>query len=444
VPPMTLFGLVLRVSSWAELIVSAAVAVWPLSVAVIVDVVFAPTLTVVTVNVAEVAPAAIVTDAGTVALEPLAVSVTVKPPAPAGLATDTVPVELAGPMTVVGLSDSVNEGIVTVRVAVEAAPPLTEAPIELVATAASTREVAVNVPLWAPAATVIVAGTVAAEVLLEVKLIVRPPVGAGLLIVTVPVELVPPATEVGLRLSPETVGAVTVKFPDPVEELEVAVMVTGVFAATADVVIAATPLVAPAAIVIDAGAVAAGELDDRLTTYPPGGAALEIVTVAEFPRPPTVEAFWSVTVETVGALTRRAPVTFDWPIVAPIFALVVVAIWEVVAVKVAELPPAGTLTEPGTWAAALSELNVTVMPPAGAAPFRVTVPVDEAPPSTADGDMTTLSGTGGRIGSANLSLTPQAVAVRFAVTLLVTGTEETAKVPVVDPDGTDIVAGTVQ
>lgn len=53
--------------------------------------------------------------------------------------------------------------------------------------------------------------------------------------------------------------------------------------------------------------------------------------------------------------------------------------------------------------------------------MRVTVPVEVAPPRTDDGDMTTDIGTGGRIGKANLSVTPQADAVRLAVILLVTG-----------------------
>jgi hypothetical protein len=48
-----------------------------------------------------------------------------------------------------------------------------------------------NVPDVAPAAMVIDTGTVAAEVVPDVSVTVRPPVGAGPLIVTVPVEDVP-------------------------------------------------------------------------------------------------------------------------------------------------------------------------------------------------------------------------------------------------------------
>jgi len=84
------------------------------------------------------------------------------------------------------------------------------------------------------------------------------------------------------------------------------------------------------------------------------------------PALPTIVAFWRVTDVTVGALTTRAPVTLEGPTAPPMLAVMVVARAEVVAVKVALLLPAGMLTEPGTWATALSELSVTVTPPVGA------------------------------------------------------------------------------
>ena len=67
--------------------------------------------------------------------------------------------------------------------------------------------VAVKVAVVAPATTVTDAGTWAAAVLLEVKLITAPPAGAGLSNVTVPVEEVPPATDAGL--TPTAVSAAT-------------------------------------------------------------------------------------------------------------------------------------------------------------------------------------------------------------------------------------------
>ena len=58
----------------------------------------------------------------------------------------------------------------------------------------------------------------------------------------------------------------------------------------------------------------------------------------------------------------------------------------VVTEKVAEEAPAETVTLAGTCAAAVLLLDrVTVAPPAGAAPLRVTVPVAELPPFTVAG-----------------------------------------------------------
>jgi hypothetical protein len=64
----------------------------------------------------------------------------------------------------------------------------------------------VNVALLAPAATVTVAGTVAAAVVPLIRETTAPPVGAGPLSVTVPVEGDPPVTLVGFSVSEERVG----------------------------------------------------------------------------------------------------------------------------------------------------------------------------------------------------------------------------------------------
>jgi hypothetical protein len=68
----------------------------------------------------------------------------------------------------------------------------------------------VKVALVLPEGTVTEAGTVAAAVLLLVRPTAIPPVGAGPLKLTVPVELVPPVTDVGFRLTELRAGGRTV------------------------------------------------------------------------------------------------------------------------------------------------------------------------------------------------------------------------------------------
>jgi hypothetical protein len=62
----------------------------------------------------------------------------------------------------------------------------------------------------APAATVTLVGTVAAEVLLLASVTAAPPVGAAAFNVTVPVDPVPPVTLVGFSESEEIAGGFTV------------------------------------------------------------------------------------------------------------------------------------------------------------------------------------------------------------------------------------------
>jgi hypothetical protein len=100
------------------------------SVPAITTVVFAETTLVFTAKLAEVAPAATVTLAGTVAAALLLDSVTAAPPAGATPLNVTVPLEALPPTTLVGLSESAESvtgaGVplgVIVRVAVPRTPP---------------------------------------------------------------------------------------------------------------------------------------------------------------------------------------------------------------------------------------------------------------------------------------------------------------------------------
>ena len=71
--------------------------------------------------------------------------------------------------------------------------------------------VTVKVAVVAPAGTVTFAGTVAAAVLLLDRVTTAPAAGAGPFNVTVPVDGVPPITEVGLSVTELRVAAVTVR-----------------------------------------------------------------------------------------------------------------------------------------------------------------------------------------------------------------------------------------
>ena len=70
--------------------------------------------------------------------------------------------------------------------------------------------VTVKVAVVALAATVTLAGTVAAALLLD-KVTDSPPVGAALPKVTVPVDEVPPVTEVGFSVTDDTAEELTVR-----------------------------------------------------------------------------------------------------------------------------------------------------------------------------------------------------------------------------------------
>lgn len=289
-------------------------AVWavpPLSVPLIVDVVFVATTFEVTVKVPVVAPAATVAVAGTVAAEVLLeVRLIVRPPVGAALLTVTVPVDVWPPVTVAGLSVRLESvGAVTVKVAVTAAPPLTDTPIVDVLSAATGRLVTVKVPVVVPAGIDAVAGTVATEVVPEERLTVRPPAGAALLIVTVPVEVWPPATEVGFSVTVEIVGAVTPSVPVivfvPVPFGLEAETVTVLSEATAAVVAVNVAVVWPPATVTEAGTVVEASPELRVTVTVPEAAvgAFSVIVPVELV-PPTTEAGLNVSVLTNGGMTR--------------------------------------------------------------------------------------------------------------------------------------------
>lgn len=282
-PPTTEVGLSDRVNVFTAVIVSVAVVLEPTCDADIVEVVFALTDVVAIAKLAVVAPAAIVTDAGAVALDDVDDSETDTPPAGAAEPNVTVPVDVWPPVTVDGYNTSLMGNGAMVSVALAVCPP-EDAEMELVVPSGTTTVDTIKVAVVAPAGTVAAAGRVAAG-LLEVSVTGRPPVGAGLPRVTVPVEVLPPTIELGLSERPVITGEATVRTA-VLAKPNVAVIVAPIFAATGLVLTVNVDEVAPAGIVTDAGTIAAGELEVRETEYPPTAAAPPMVTVPVAVSPP--------------------------------------------------------------------------------------------------------------------------------------------------------------
>lgn len=138
----------------------------------------------------------------------------------------------------------------------------------------------------------------------------------------------------------------------------------------------------PAGIVTVAGTVpAAGVSEESVTTYPPVGAAPEIVTVPTDSDPPTKVVGLMTRDVGTGAVTVRAAFALAPYAEAVMFAVAFAALAVVFTVKVAELEPTGIVTVAGTVAAALSDAKLIVYAKV-AFPLIVTVPCEVRPPAT--------------------------------------------------------------
>jgi hypothetical protein len=102
--------------------------------------------------------------------------------------------------------------------------------------------------------------------------------------------------------------------------------------------------------------------------------------------------------EIVGIATATVAVTV-WPLAVAETVTVAGAVTGVVVrVNVIEVRPAGTVTEAGTApTAGVLDESATVNPAAGAGLVRVIVPVDEVPPITEVGFITTVEIVGALI-----------------------------------------------
>ena len=169
-----------------------------------------------------------------------------------------------------------------------------------------------------------------------------------------------------------------------------AVIVTGVDAATPLVPIANVAVVAPCATVTFTGTVADVLLLESDTTNPPDGAAAVSVTVPCDPFPPTTDVGFTETAESAAGGGTGVTVNVAVRVTVPAFAVIVTgvdAVTELVPIaNVAVVEPCATVTLAGTVATAVLLLESdTANPPLGAAAVSVTVPCDPFPPTTEDG-----------------------------------------------------------
>ena len=439
-PPTTAVGFTLTPVRAEGLIVSPAVRLILPVVAFIEAVVAEPTGRVDTVKEAVVAPAATVTVAGTLALVVLDARVTASPPTGAWPFKVTVPVEGVPPITEVGLSvNPVMVGGTMVSVAETVVPP-SVADSDALVVLATGEVVIVKVLDVAPAATVTVAGTTALE-LSDERLTVSPPIGAGPLNVTVPVEEVPPTTETGATVKPLGTGGVMLRTEFTVTPLAVAEMVAFVTTATAEVPIGNVAVVCPAETVTCVGGVALPELDPKLTANPPFGAGPFKVTVPVEDVPPGTDAGATARAEGTGGVIVKLPVTVASANVPATWTVVEVVTAVVVTVNVAEVAPAATTMLEGSEALELLDVRSTIIPPVGETPFSVTVPVAEVPPVTDAGEILTVNNAGGVTVSVVVTEVDAIAAVTVAETLVAVGLVVIVKFPVIAPAATVTDAG---
>ena len=153
----------------------------------------------------------------------------------------------------------------------------------------------------------------------------------------------------------------------------------------------------PAGMVTEAPTVMPPLLDDKVTTNPPVGAGPVKVAVPVVAVPPVTVAGARPTLARLAGLTVTVPVCVV-PLRVPVtVAGVADTTADVETVNVAVVAPARTFTEAGTVALGLFDVKLTVSPPVGATPLRVTVPVEFVPPVTLDGARVMLDSPTGLI-----------------------------------------------
>jgi hypothetical protein len=149
---------------------------------------------------------------------------------------------------------------------------------------------------------------------------------------------------------------------------------------TVKVVAVNVAVLPPTGIVTEAGTVTKAESELRLTVVATGAVPVSVTVPIALSGPVTV-AGANETRDRIGGRTLSLALKDLAPLVAVTVAVAAVVTAGGVIVKVALDVPDATVTLAGTGARiGLEETSETGMPPVGAAPVKVTVPVAGAPP----------------------------------------------------------------
>lgn len=202
-------------------------------------------------------------------------------------------------------------------------------------------------------------------------------------------------------------------------------------------------MVAPAGIVTLDCTVVLGSLDDKLIPTPPTAAGLDSVTVPTDLAPPITDVGETEIEDKTGEEIARTALIETPPMDPVIVADELLCTAVVLTVNVADVEPAETVTELGTVTFDQLEANPTTEPPAGAGALIVTVPCEEDPPATVDGEREMPVSVRGVIVRVAGSVAVPKVAMIVAETVLDTVEVEIVNVAALAPAETVTWAGTV-